>query len=355
MEYAARLRGLHPEITVLLTGPEASPVALPDGVLSAPVPPDKDREVRAFLDTWRPDIGLWTECDLRAELLTMAHDRRIPLILADARTARPDPRPWRWRKGTARGLMARFAHILPGDDAAQVLMKRIAGDVPVSPSAGFIEEGPAPLPCSDSDRDSLSLTIAGRPVWLAAGLVPSELDAVQHAVRTGLQRSHRLLTIIAPDMAGTGAEMADTLRAAGWDIALRSLGEEPDRETQIYIADSDGEMGLWYRLSPIAYIGGTLSGETERHPFEAAALGSAIIHGPNVRAHRQAYSRLAASGATRLVRNAPEFGAAVEALLASDVAAAMAQSAWRVATTGAELTDRLNDLILTALEDRGVL
>ena len=147
--------------------------------------------------------------------------------------------------------------------------------------------------------------------------------------------------------------MARALGEAGLRVALRAEGEEPEDNTQVYLADGTGEMGLWLRLAPLALLGGTLPGGAGgRNPNEAAALGSALLHGPVVAPHAEAWGRLDAAGAARVVLNGAELGRAVDALLAPDRVAAMAHAGWDVATRGAEVSNRVADLIHEALARR---
>lgn len=314
-------------------------------------PADKATAVREFLDRWKPTVGVWTECDLKPALVTETHKARIPLLMVDARTARPDPRSWRWRPRQARTLLGRFDQILAGDEAAALDLRRMGADAGRLAVTGFLEEGSAALPCNERDRDALAELLSGRPVWLAAGVTAGEeTEAVLSAHRRAVQRAHRLLLVIAPESPAEGPALAQRLIEDHWSIALRSAGEEPGRDTQIYVADSEGEMGLWYRLAPISFLGRSLGTGTGRNPFQAAALGSAILHGPNIKGHRDAYARLSAAGATRLVQNAEALGIALEETLAPDVTADMAHEAWRICSQGAEVTDRVIALILNALD-----
>ena len=101
-------------------------------------------------------------------------------------------------------------------------------------------------------------------------------------------------------------------------------------------------MGLWYRASPVCFLGSSLGqGHGGSDPYVAAALGSAIIYGPNVGTHLSSYSRLAAVGAARIVRDAAGLSRALAHLLAADQAASMAHAAWQIISEGAETTDTL--------------
>lgn len=146
--------------------------------------------------------------------------------------------------------------------------------------------------------------------------------------------------------------LADGLQAAGWHVALRSAGDDPAPETQIVVADDPDEAGLWYRMAPISFLGGTLSGAgARRSPFEAAALGSAIIHGPLATPYEVAIQRLAKAGATRRVDTTEDLARAVARLLSADVAAGLAAAAWDVVTAGAPVMNRTVELV-DALLDR---
>jgi len=321
-------------------------------VASQLVPDDAVPAVRAFLDHWKPDIAVFTEPDLRPALITEIAARDIPLFLIDAHTASPDPQAWRWMRGMTTALLSRFQWVMTGDEDTSAALRRLGANPETLEMLGFLEEGSPALPCNEAERDALAQSLSARPVWLAAQVTEAECEMVVQAHRRAQRRSHRLLLILVPDEPANAAQWAERFRAEGHRVALRSAGEEPDAETQIYVADTEGEMGLWLRLAPITYLGRSLCNDGGVNPYEAAALGSAIIHGPNVRNFRQAYARLGTAGATRMVRSGEKLADAVELLLSPDTAAIMAHEAWLVCTSGAEVTDRACDLIFTELEER---
>ncbi len=332
---AARRRDAEPGITAQFA---------PDETLPA---------IRRFLDHWRPTVAVWTEPDLRPALISETADRGVPLFLVDAHTAEPDPQAWRWLRGMAGSLLTRFDRIVTGGEGPAATLRRLGADPGRIEVSGYLEEGTPALPCNEADRDVLADGLAARPVWLAAEVADDEFDAVIYAYERAHRRAHRLLLILVPDVPGKGAGWLDRLTRRGYRAALRSTAGEPDAETQIFVADTEGEMGLWYRLAPISFLGRSLgTGGGGINPYGAAALGSAILYGPNVRNFRQGYSRLAAAGAARLVRSPSDLAEAVELLLSPDVAARMAHEAWKVSSAGAEVTDRVMDLILTELDAR---
>jgi len=148
-------------------------------------------------------------------------------------------------------------------------------------------------------------------------------------------------------------EMAQRLRSRGFLVALRSADEEPDDATQVYVVDTEGELGLWYRLAPITYLGGTLSGGPCRNPYEAATLGSALLHGPDITPYQGQARRLGEANACVALNAPADLGNAVERLLAPDKTALIVHGAWEVTSRGAEVTTRVAEAILAQLDAIG--
>ena len=138
----------------------------------------------------------------------------------------------------------------------------------------------------------------------------------------------------------------DGLRNSRWDD-----GEMPDDNCQVLLASAQDELGLWYRLAPLSFLGSSLaSGQHGLDPLQATGLGTAILYGPNVRNHMPSYTRLAAAGAARIVNDTGALGVAVAQLISPDHAASMAMSGWDVVSQGADVTDRITELVTTALD-----
>jgi len=124
----------------------------------------------------------------------------------------------------------------------------------------------------------------------------------------------------------------------------------PDPDTAVYLADTMGELGLWYRLAPISFVGGSLEPVGGHNPFEPAALGSVILHGPYVSNFSDIFQRLTEAGAARLVSSPGSLAEAVNDLLNPDRAAVMAHAAWEVCSAGAEVTDKALDMLFDYLD-----
>ncbi len=309
----------------------------------------------AFLEQWRPEVCIWADNTLEPVLITATDKAGVPLFLVDARV--PERSGWRWFPGQRRGLLKRFSFVIAGDAQSADGLKALGVPQDRIEVMGFLQVGNAPLPCSQAERDSLAEVLAARPVWLAAGVTEAEVPMVIEAHRQAIRRAHRLLLILQPENPTDGPALAERLEAEGWATGLRSRDDEPEPEVEIFVADLPEELGLWYRLSPISVMGGSLAGESPRavqNPFEAAALGSAVLFGPRVGPWAGSYERLRGAGAARAVTDRASLARAVEFLLAPDMVAAMATAAWELTTAGAEATDRIVALTMDALDARGV-
>ena len=355
VQITTRLRAQRPGLHLLLTLPPDMPApdATPAFLTAMTVPDDTPPQTAAFLDHWQPDLNLWTGGHLRHALINAAADRKMPMYLIDADEKGFDTSRWRLLPDLTKVTLRRFDKLLAstGNAANRLLKLGVpAADITIT---GPLMEGCAALPCNDKIRDRMAQTLDGRPVWLAAMVQPAEVPIVTAAHRAALRSAHRRLLIIVPDTPAEGEPMTQALRDEGWRVAQWSKGDTPDEACQILVADTRGDMGLWYRLAPITFMASSLEpGHGGQDPFEPAGLGSAILYGPNVSRHMSAYTRLASAGAARLVRDTDTMAAAVNLLTAPDQAAAMAHAAWDVTTAGAEVTDRVIELILDTLDLR---
>lgn len=154
-----------------------------------------------------------------------------------------------------------------------------------------------------------------RPRWLAASTHQGE-EELAAAVHARLAVDHPgLLTIVAPRHPARGDAVAAMLAATGLRVARRSRGEPVAAETQIYLADTMGDLGLLYSLARIAFIGGSMTPKGGHNPFEAARLDCAVLHGPDMSNCTGMASALAAAGASETVSSANELAHAVSMLL----------------------------------------
>ncbi len=356
LELVSRLGDLRSDLNFLITTGTVTSAAmvevrLLDNAQHQYVPVDVRPFVRGFLDHWKPDLAVWTESELWPALMYETNASNIPMLLINARISRATHEKWRWFPGIAKSLLRRFDHVLAQDEATARYLKRLGLPKDRAEVTGTLKEGSAALPHDEAERSRFAKHLAGRPVWLAASTHEGEEAMVAAAHRQASRAAQRLLLIIAPRHPERGPEIADSLAANGWQIAVRSKGEMPDAGTEIYLADTLGEMGLWYRIAPVSFLGGSLVSIGGHNPFEPAALGSAIIHGPYIHKVSDIYERLAAVGATVEVKSVNDLVKAVGRVLSPDKAAEMAHAAWEISSSGAEVTDRALQLLLEYLPD----
>jgi 3-deoxy-D-manno-octulosonic-acid transferase len=278
------------------------------------VPLDAPRYVRRFLDHWRPDLALIAESEIWPNTILELDRRRIPLVLVNGRMSERSFRRWSRAPTIARALLGRFALCLAQTPAdAERLFALGAERVEV---AGNLKFDASPPPADARALAHLSGLLSGRPVWLAASTHAGE-EEIAIAVHQALAGSFRgLLTVVVPRHPERGGEVAVLARAAGLEVAQRSRDGEPARKTELYVADTVGELGLFYRLCPLVFVGGSLVPHGGQNPIEPGKLGAAILHGPHVHNFVDVYAALDRAGGALPVSDGADLTHAVAELLA---------------------------------------
>ncbi|MET0605216.1 MAG: 3-deoxy-D-manno-octulosonic acid transferase [Beijerinckiaceae bacterium] len=311
---------------------------LPPGAWHQYVPLDSPLFADRFIAHWRPDIALFAESEIWPNLFASLKRARAPLALVNARMSERSYQRWRRAGGVARTVLGDVDMVLAQSDEDAFRFGALgAPHVKVAGNLKF--DGPPP-PADSVRLGEMSAAVAGRPLWFAASTHPGEDDAVIAAHHLIAEQFPDVLTIIAPRHPDRGGEIAEIATMDGLSVALRSRDGLPRRGTGVYVADTLGEMGLFYRLSPIALVGGTLVDIGGHNPLEAAKLSVAILHGPHVKNAADSYAALDRGGAM-MVADADALAREVVSLL-SDAAGlrAMGDRAFAIvdALTGA--TDR---------------
>lgn len=313
--------------------------------------PHGKQGIRDFLKHWRPVMSIWVKGDLDPSLMAEMRAAGVLSILVDASADGLDGVAARWVPGALRSLLSQFEAVLTLDQNAAEKLIRAGTPENSIIVTGAMEDCVPILPCNETERSELAQAIGTRPVWLAVGAPFAEWHALCTAQQIASRTAHRLLSIVVPADPAEARSMARNMRQLGFQVALRSEQYDPDEVTQIYVVDTDEELGLWYSIAPITYLGGTLLGKTCRDPFEAAGQGSAVLCGPHVEPYRHHANRLSAAGASQLVRSTADLGPAIEGLLAADKAAELAHVAWDVTSRGVNVTNRIAAFIQLRLEE----
>ncbi|MEK7246413.1 MAG: 3-deoxy-D-manno-octulosonic acid transferase, partial [Pseudomonadota bacterium] len=240
-------------------------------------PVDLPGPVRAFLDHWRPDVAVWVESEFWPNLLSETHAREIPMALIQGRISDRSYATWRKMPGLIRRLLEGFSVCL-GQSAEDALrLGQLGARAPAC--VGNLKFMAPPLPADERDMTRLRASFGERPVWFAASTHPGEDEMVAKAHRALEGRHPGLLTVIAPRHPERGEDVAARLKELGFRLVRRSAGEVPGPDVEIYLADTLGEFGLFYRLARAAFIGKSLVPEGGQNPLEAARLGCPILFG----------------------------------------------------------------------------
>lgn len=286
---------------------------LPAGAIHQFIPLDRGAWVNRFLDHWRPDGVVWAESELWPNLLAAVAARRIPAALVNGRLSDRAFAGWRKWPGFAAATLSAFNLILAQSETDRARFADLgAKDVRVS---GNIKLAAPPLPADARALDTLRALIGNRPCWLAASIHPGE-DYVASAVHHDLAPHHPgLLTVIVPRHPERGVEMGATMAKSGLTVARRATGEPPTLATQVYIADTMGELGLFYRAVPVVFLGKSLAVGGGQNPAEPAALGCALLLGPDMSNFRDITAELLAGDAAIQVADGAGLAEAADTLL----------------------------------------
>jgi 3-deoxy-D-manno-octulosonic-acid transferase len=270
---------------------------LPRGAIHQFVPLDAPGFVTRFLDHWRPNLALLVESDLWPNMIMAARRREIPLIVVNGRMSARSFERWRYLPDTIEALLGRLDLCLvrTATDAERFA----ALGAPRITTTGNLKLDVPPLPVDEAKLKKLAAALAGRPVIAAASTHLGEESAVIDTQRRLKSTFRGLLTIVVPRHPERGASIASAIAGAGLTSALRSRGQLPHAGTDIYIADTLGELGLVYRVAPIVFMGGSLIPHGGQNPIEAIKLDASIVHGPHVFNFTDVYEALDGAGGAK--------------------------------------------------------
>ncbi|MBA2126858.1 3-deoxy-D-manno-octulosonic acid transferase [Hyphomicrobium methylovorum] len=301
------------------TSAEVAARRLPERAFHQYVPLDVPSYIERFLDHWRPSISIFTESDIWPNLVLKTAAHKIPLVLVNARMSPRSISRWRRFAKFGRPLFSRFSAVLTQNAQITRAIKRLGA--PNVITAGNLKIDAPPPPVDADALATLQSAIRTRPVFLAASTHPGE-DTVIAAAHALMRRDVQgLLTIIVPRHPDRGSALASSLGALGLKTELRSRASAPSADTEIYIADTIGELGTFYKIAPIALIGGSLVEHGGQNPIEAVRMGAAILSGPFTHNFRDAYAALYAEGGAAEVRSSDDIAKQVTRLYADHAAA----------------------------------
>jgi 3-deoxy-D-manno-octulosonic-acid transferase len=344
-----------PDLTVLLTTGTVTSAGLlahrleaglEERILHRFVPLDVPAWVARFLDHWRPDAAGFVESELWPNLLLASHRRGIPVLLLNARMSERSLTSWRRVPGLARHVLGCFVAVRARAPADAARLEVLGAPAVTAP--GDLKFAAPPLPANPAEVQRLQDLLAGRPVWLAASTHPGE-EALVLDVHRALAPTHPgLLTILVPRHPERGAEIA----ALAGDLPLRQRSHAADPPPEgIWLADTLGELGLWYRLARIVFVGRSLLPPGGgQNPLEPARLGCAVAVGPHIGNFVDATQVLADAGALTRVPDTAVLTTWIATMLAHpDQRAAAGAAGTAAAARWANLPDDTAQALLSLL------
>ena len=315
---------------------------LPGGAFHQYVPVDRIPYVRRFLDHWKPDMALWAESEFWPNLITETAARTIPMVLVNGRISPRSFSGWQRYGGLIKKLLSGFDLCLGQTEADAGRLRHLGSGT--ARCVGNLKFAVPPLPADKEILAKFKKGLAARPLWLAASTHAGEEKIVAHVHRRLKARQPGLLTIIVPRHPDRGVAIAAELSAEGLAVSRRSAGDQLDDKTDVYLADTLGELGLFYRLAGIAFMGKSLVPLGGQNPLEAARLDCAIVHGPHMMNFEDITEDLKKANAAFEVADGKALEAAVDRLLDDPAARdGMAAAAEALAAAEAGVLDAVLD------------
>jgi 3-deoxy-D-manno-octulosonic-acid transferase len=302
--------------TGTVTSASVASERLGERVVHQYVPLDLKPAVRRFLDHWAPDLAIIAESEIWPMTILELGTRRVPQVLVNGRLSDRSFRSWQKRASIAEALFENLAHVVAQSDLDAERFHAL-GARPVTVSGNLKVDAGPPAIAGEILADFYH-RVGGRHVWAAISTHEGEEAVAADAHKLLRSRHPDLLTIIVPRHPERGDALAARFAADGLKVARRSLGQAIEPGTDILLGDTIGEMGLYLRLTEIAFVGRSLVGEGGQNPLEPAMLETAVLAGRNVQNFRETYQRLIDRGGARLVRDRDMLAGAVNFLLNND-------------------------------------
>ena len=276
---------------------------LPRRALHQYVPIDKKEYVDEFIEYWQPDLAIWVESEFWPNLLLSTKESGCPVILLNGRISDESFEKWNKYKSVAKKIIGCFDLVMPQSREDEKKLRALgARNIKY---IGNLKYGANALPFDQTRMAQLQKMIGNRMVWLAASTHPGEEEKILEAHLRIKEKNYSVLTIIVPRAVGRGNAIRQLIGSSA-NVALRSSSEPILEDTEIYIADTMGELGIFYRLAPIVFIGGSMVERGGHNPIEPAHLDTAIICGNNMQNFSEIVEEFEKAGAIQLVEDENE-------------------------------------------------
>ncbi len=315
-----------PALSVLVTSGTVTSARLmadrlPPRAIHQYAPVDLPGAAARFLDYWRPGLALFVESELWPNLILAARARAVPMAMVQGRMSARSWRRWRRFPGAARRLLGGFRLVLAQTPCDAERYHRLGA--PAARALGTLKYATAPLPTDAGELRAWQRVLGRRRSWVAASTHSGAEEAAVFAAHIETRaQAPDLLTVVVPRHPERGGEVARRAAARGLNATRRSLKDPVGGRTDIHVADTLGELGLFYRAAPLAFVGGSLSGHGGHNPIEPIQLDCAVVTGPDLHNFSGVAGDLCAAGALRTVADAGALAEAVSGLIFDDGARA---------------------------------
>ncbi|AHD01345.1 3-deoxy-D-manno-octulosonic acid transferase [Leisingera methylohalidivorans] len=269
-------------------------------------PLDTAAAVDRFLAHWRPDLGVFVESELWPQMLVRARKGGCPLVLLNARLSDRSVEGWKKRPETARYILDQFDLLVTQNQKTAANLQAMGAAAGRIRPGSNLKAASAPLPVDPDSLGKVRGNIGARPVWVASSTHEGEEEIVLQAHKLLLKQHPDLCLLLAPRHPERGSTVETLVKDAGLSCARRSKGVMPGTATQVYLADTLGEVGTWYALCPLVFLGGSLREIGGHNPFEPMQAGAAVITGTGHYNFAETYAELTAAGAAAEVRSAAD-------------------------------------------------
>ena len=280
-----RLLENYPDLNIMvttgtMTSAEVMAKRLPERAFHQYIPIDNPLFTKRFLKHWQPDVALWFESEFWPAMLSSIKKRHIPLILINGRISNKTFKRWQQFDFISKELLSCFTFCL-GQSEEDAYRLRVLGAKNAT-CLGNLKYAGLPLPIDKEKKEEILAQIGERPFWLASSTHNDEELRIAKMHKKLQKQFPNLLTLIVPRHPQRGTEIQKQLQDIGIKSALRSAGETISADTNIYIGDTIGEMGIWYDISPITFIGGSLIPHGGQNFIEPSRMRNAVLVGPHM-------------------------------------------------------------------------
>ena len=351
-----RLLELYPDAHVMVTtgtttSAEVMAKRLPERAFHQYLPIDNPVFAARFVRHWQPTIALWFESEFWPAMLSTIKRRNIPLILINGRISNKSFKRWQQFDFVIKEILDCFTACL-GQSEEDAYRLRVLGAKDAM-CLGNLKYAGLPIPVDEDVKKEIQNEIGGRPVWLVSSTHNDEEAKIGRYLKELIAKHQGLLTIIAPRHPNRGVEIRDTLRDKfQLKTALRSAGEKITPETDVYIADTIGEMGIWYELCPIVFIGGSLIPHGGQNFMEPSRCRDAVIVGPHMHNFTDAMNRAKRADGIIQVDETVDLIDMVNQLLSNkELLEAKRSLAYNWATSEAKVLDGITEKIQGYMEN----